>query len=199
MRKKVSRVAISMCAVASMVLSVAAPAMTVAAETTDEPTEITVWAWDKNMNGTAMEVADSLDDNVKVNFVEMAKADCLQKIHTVLASGVTDDLPDIVLISDLNAQGYLMSYPDAFLPMDDYISYDDFAAYKKDMLSYDGAGYGVPFDTGVAGLFYRTDYMVICFRPTIRTISPNSRSCFSLLENGSQTMTEMLISQITMH
>ena len=159
MRKKVSRVAISMCAVASMVLSVAAPAMTVAAETTDEPTEITVWAWDKNMNGTAMEVADSLDDNVKVNFVEMAKADCLQKIHTVLASGVTDDLPDIVLISDLNAQGYLMSYPDAFLPMDDYISYDDFAAYKKDMLSYDGAGYGVPFDTGVAGLFYRTDYM----------------------------------------
>ncbi len=53
-------------------------------------------------------------DNVKVNFVEMAKADCLQKIHTVLASGVTDDLPDIVLISDLNAQGYLMSYPDAF-------------------------------------------------------------------------------------
>ena len=150
MRKKVSRVAISMCAVASMVLSVAAPAMTVAAETTDEPTEITVWAWDKNMNGTAMEVADSLDDNVKVNFVEMAKADCLQKIHTVLASGVTDDLPDIVLISDLNAQGYLMSYPDAFLPMDDYISYDDFAAYKKDMLSYDGAGYGVPFDTGVA-------------------------------------------------
>ena len=40
MRKKVSRVAISMCAAVSMVLSVAAPAMTVA-ETTDEPTEIT--------------------------------------------------------------------------------------------------------------------------------------------------------------
>ena len=79
MRKKVSRVAISMCAAVSMVLSVAAPAMTVAAETTDEPTEITVWAWDKNMNGTAMEVADSLDDNVKVNFVEMAKADCSRR------------------------------------------------------------------------------------------------------------------------
>ena len=39
MRKKVSRVAISMCAAASMVLSVVAPAMTVAAETTDEPVE----------------------------------------------------------------------------------------------------------------------------------------------------------------
>lgn len=112
MRKKVSRVAISMCAAASMVLSVVAPAMTVAAETTDEPVELTVWSWDKTMNGTTFEVADSLDDDVTVNFVEMSKADCLQKIHTVLASGVTDDLPDIVSISDLNAQGYLMSYPD---------------------------------------------------------------------------------------
>ena len=130
MRKKVSRVAISMCAAASMVLSVVAPAMTVAAETTDEPVELTVWSWDKTMNGTTFEVADSLDDDVTVNFVEMAKADCLQKIHTVLASGVTDDLPDIVLISDLNAQGYLMSYPDAFLPMDDYISYDDLRYIK---------------------------------------------------------------------
>ena len=46
MRKKVSRVAISMCAAASMVLSVVAPAMTVAAETTDEPVELTVWSWD---------------------------------------------------------------------------------------------------------------------------------------------------------
>ena len=159
MRKKVSRVAISMCAAASMVLSVVAPAMTVAAETTDEPVELTVWSWDKTMNGTTFEVADSLDDDVTVNFVEMSKADCLQKIHTVLASGVTDDLPDIVSISDLNAQGYLMSYPDAFLPMDDYINYDDFASYKKDMVSYDGVGYGVPYDTGVAALFYRTDYM----------------------------------------
>lgn len=149
---------ISMCVAASMVLGVAAPAFTVAAETT-EPTELTVWSWDKTMNGTTFEVADSLDDDVTVNFVEMSKADCLQKIHTVLASGVTDDLPDIVSISDLNAQGYLMSYPDEFLPMEDYINYDDFAAYKKDAVSYDGISYGVPYDTGVAALFYRTDYM----------------------------------------
>ncbi|MDO5423454.1 MAG: extracellular solute-binding protein [Eubacteriales bacterium] len=146
---------------AAMALSMTATALCGSALTVsaEEPTEITVWAWDKTMNGTSMEVADSLDDSVTVNFVEMAKADCLQKIHTVLASGVTDDLPDIVLISDLNAQGYLMSYPDAFLPVDDYISYDDFASYKQEMVSYEGVGYGVPFDTGVAALFYRTDYM----------------------------------------
>lgn len=131
----------------------------VEAKAESEEKEITVWAWDQAFNGYALEEAAKVSDGVKVNFVEMAKADCLQKIHTVLASGVTDDLPDVVLISDLAAQGYLMSYPDAFMPMDDVINYDDFAEYKKAAVSYDGKGYGVPFDTGVAGLFYRTDYM----------------------------------------
>lgn len=124
-----------------------------------EETEITVWAWDQAFNGYAMEEAAKLVDGVKINFVEMAKADALKKIHTVLASGVKEDLPDIVCISDLNAQGYLMSYPGAFKPMDEIINYDDFAEYKKAAVSYDGVGYGVPFDTGVAGLFYRTDYI----------------------------------------
>jgi lactose/L-arabinose transport system substrate-binding protein len=125
----------------------------------DADTELTVWAWDKAFNGYALEEADKLYDGAKINFIEMAKADALQKIHTVLASGVTDDLPDIVLISDLAAQGYLMSYPDAFMAMDNVINYDDFASYKKAAVSYDGVGYGIPFDTGVAGLFYRTDYV----------------------------------------
>lgn len=124
-----------------------------------EETELTVWAWDKNFNGAAFEEADKLYEGAKVNFVEMAKADCLQKIHTVLASGVTDDLPDIVVISDLAAQGYLMSYPGSFKPMDEVINYGDFADYKTAAVSYEGVGYGVPFDTGVAGLFYRTDYI----------------------------------------
>ncbi len=124
-----------------------------------EATTITVWGWDKSFNGISFEEADKLDDSVNVEFVEMAKADCLEKIHTVLASGVSDDLPDIVIISDAAAQGYLMSYPGAFLAMDDYLNYDDFASYKKGYVSYDGVGYGVPFDTGVTGLFYRSDYI----------------------------------------
>jgi len=123
------------------------------------PKKLTVWAWDSSFNGYAMQQADELDDSVVVEFVEMGKAAALQKLHTILASGAVDNLPDIVLISDLNAQGYLMSYPGAFAPMDEVIKYDDFAPYKKEMVSYNGVGYGIPFDTGVAGLFYRTDYM----------------------------------------
>ncbi|WP_165444029.1 extracellular solute-binding protein [Lachnoclostridium sp. Marseille-P6806] len=137
----------------------AAAAADSAQSTEEEPAELTVWSWDASFNGAAFEEADKLDDSVKVNFVEMGKADCLEKLHTVLSSGVTEGLPDIVTISDLNAQGYLMAYPGAFLPMDDYLNYDDFAPYKKAYVSYDGAGYGVPFDTGVAGLFYRSDYI----------------------------------------
>ncbi|KAF1299398.1 hypothetical protein BAU15_01755 [Enterococcus sp. JM4C] len=129
-----------------------------------ESNELIVWGWDKSFNGYAMDQAkevykEKTGKDVEIKFVEMAKADALKKLHTALASGVTDSLPDVVLISDLNAQGYLLSYPDAFVPMDDMINYNDFASYKKDALSYDGKGYGVPFDTGVAGLFYRTDYM----------------------------------------
>ena len=144
---------------ASLAVAVAVCALPACVSAEEEVPEITVWAWDKDFNGYALEEAQKLYDGAKINFVEMAKADCLQKIHTVLASGVTDGLPDIVLISDLNAQGYIMSYPGAFMPMDDVINYDDFASYKKDSVSYDGVGYGVPFDTGVAGLFYRTDYL----------------------------------------
>ena len=124
-----------------------------------EPVELTVWGWDASFNGLALQEADKLNDGATVNFVEMAKGDCLQKIHTVLASGVTDDLPDIVIISDLVAPGYLMSYPGAFYAMDGVLNYDAFASYKKAAVSYGGVGYGVPFDTGVAGLFYRTDYI----------------------------------------
>ena len=85
-----------------------------ALQSADGDNQIAVWGWDKNFNGYAMEQAAKLDPDVKVNFVEMSKADCLKKIHTVLASNVKDDLPDVVFISDLNAQGYLMSYPGAF-------------------------------------------------------------------------------------
>ncbi|MFV0503132.1 MAG: ABC transporter substrate-binding protein [Lachnospirales bacterium] len=121
--------------------------------------EVTVWAWDKTFNGFAMEEADKIYNDADINFVEMGKADVLQKLHTVLASGVTDELPEVVAISDLNAQGYLMSYPGSFKAVDEKINYNDFAAYKEPMLSFDGVGYGVPFDTGVAGLFYRKDYI----------------------------------------
>ncbi|WP_026691975.1 ABC transporter substrate-binding protein [Peribacillus kribbensis] len=125
--------------------------------------EITVWAWDPNFNIKALNLAkdayksENPDLNVKV--VENAQADIVQKLNTSLSSGTTKGLPNAVLIEDYRAQSFLQAYPDMFYEMTDKIKADDFAAYKIPPTSLDGKNYGVPFDTGVTGLYIRTDYL----------------------------------------
>ena len=79
----------------------------------------------------------------------MSQDDIVQKLNTSLASGNTDGLPNIVLIED---------YPDAFSDPD-IVNEEDFSSYKFAVNKVDDVIYGVPFDSGVAGLFYRTDYL----------------------------------------
>jgi len=133
------------------------------AESTEKSGTITIWSWDPNFNIPIMkEAAERYSkDNPKVTFeiVDLAKADVEQKLHINLASGVTAGLPDIVLIEDYNAQKYLQSYPGAFADLTDKIKFSDFANYKVGLMTLDGKVYGLPFDSGVSGLFYRTDYL----------------------------------------
>ena len=125
--------------------------------------DITVWAWDKNFNIPIMEEAAKIykenhpDVNIKV--IDFAKADVEQKLQTMLASGVTSSLPDIVLIEDYNAPKYLSSYPGSFAPMTGKIDYSQFAPYKIKLMTMNGETFGLPFDTGVTGLFYREDIL----------------------------------------
>ncbi|MEG6567996.1 sugar ABC transporter substrate-binding protein [Thermoanaerobacterium saccharolyticum] len=125
--------------------------------------KITIWAWDPNFNIAIMNQAKSIyikdHPNVQIDVVEMAKADVEQKLNTVLASGSKEGLPDIVLIEDYNAQKYLHAYPGAFADLTDKINYNDFANYKIKVMTVDGKKYGVPFDSGVAGFFYRSDIL----------------------------------------
>ncbi|NLJ90259.1 MAG: extracellular solute-binding protein [Clostridiales bacterium] len=125
--------------------------------------KITVWAWDPNFNIAIMNEAAAIyqetHDNVEFEIVEMAKADVEQKLHTTLASKMTEGLPDIVLIEDYNSQKYLQSYPGAFADLTDKINYDDFAPYKVELMTVDSRVYGVPFDSGVSGFFYRSDIL----------------------------------------
>lgn len=129
-----------------------------AEETSTEPVELTVWAWDVNFNGAALQIADELYEGATINMIEMPSGDVPTKLHTVLAGGTAEDLPDIVLIKDLGAPAFFMSYDEPFKDMTDIIDYSKFAEYKGQSVSYDGKYYGVPFDTGVAGMYYRTDY-----------------------------------------
>jgi lactose/L-arabinose transport system substrate-binding protein len=127
-------------------------------------TTITVWCWDQNFNGAAMKEAGDrytkLHPDVTVNIVVTAKQDDLMpKLQTQLLSGNLQGLPEIVLIQDDRAQKFLQSFPGAFEPLNDEIDLSKFAQYKVASATLDGKSYSLPFDSGVTGLFYRTDYL----------------------------------------
>lgn len=124
---------------------------------------ITIWAWDPNFNIAIMEEAaeryTQMYPNVEFEIVSMAKADVEQKLNTILASGVKKGLPEIVLIEDYNAKKYLSSYPKSFADLTKHFNWEEFAPYKLEFMTMNNKVYGVPFDSGVAGWFYRRDYL----------------------------------------
>lgn len=125
--------------------------------------EITVWTWDPDFNMGAVETAEEYyqDENpdFSVNIIENAQDDIVQSLNTNLSSGVTAGLPNIVFIEDYRAPGFLNTYPDAFYPVTDYYNQEDFADYKVSAGTVGEEVYGVPFDSGVTGLYVRTDIL----------------------------------------
>ncbi|GIN69564.1 ABC transporter substrate-binding protein [Bacillus sp. J14TS2] len=132
-----------------------------ASQTKDGKKVVTVWAWDPAYNIAALEEAKAIyekeHDDVKIEIVDYAKADLEQKLHTNLASGQKEGLPDIVLMENLNANKYLTSYPGAFAPLNDSLNYDDFAT-PVDFMTIDKETYGLPFGSAVSGMYFRRDY-----------------------------------------
>lgn len=125
--------------------------------------DVTVWAWDPNFNGAAMQLAaehyKQTNPDFNLVFEEFAREEVELKLQTQLASGTTQGLPDIVLIEDYSAQKFLLSFPGAFEPLGDTLDYSKFADYKVALGSVDGVAYSVPFDSGVTGWFYRSDIL----------------------------------------
>ena len=125
--------------------------------------EITVWAWTPEFNGAIMKEAAARyaarHPGTRVKVVDMPKNDLQQQLRTLLASGESTRLPDIVLIEDYYAQKYLLSFPLAFEPLSGKVNYPGFARYKIDLMRANGRLYGMPFDAGVTGLFYRRDLL----------------------------------------
>ncbi len=129
----------------------------------DGKKKVTVWAWDVEYNIPVMEEAairyEEKHPDVDIEVMEYAYDDITQKINTNLSSGITDGLPEIILSEDANVQKYLQSYPGAFRDMKDEVDFSNFAEYKVKVLTLEDGIYGVPFDIGTEGLFYRQDYM----------------------------------------
>lgn len=123
--------------------------------------KLTIWAWDEAFNikaaNEAKEIYAASNPDVEVEVVTMAQDDIVAKLNTSLSSGSYDGLPDIVLIEDYRIQGYLNAYEEEFADLSDIASVEDFAEYKTGVNQVDGNMYGIPFDSGVAAVFYRSD------------------------------------------
>lgn len=125
---------------------------------------LTVWCWDENFNIAAMRTAEKYykeagHENFSLNILNVIEEDVQTKLSTVLSSGATDELPDIVLMGDSWANMYLTNFPGCYADLTDEIDFSEFAQYKVSCFTVDGHVYGVPFDSGSAGLFYRTDIL----------------------------------------
>ncbi|MGY4690991.1 ABC transporter substrate-binding protein [Salibacterium sp. K-3] len=128
----------------------------------DSTKTLTAWAW--NINIPVMEEAAErfAEENpgFELDIREQGTPDVYEQITTGLqAQG--EGLPDIMLIEDDRVQGYLNAFSDAFLNLDEYgfqeEHSDKFPEFKNDLLTLDGSTYGMPFDAGPGGVFYRTD------------------------------------------
>lgn len=123
--------------------------------------KIVIWTWDQDFNGTALnaakEIYKGINPDVQVEVVILSQDDVVQKLNTFLSSGTSDGLPDIVLVEDYNMNGYLKAYPNAFKDLSQIIDTNNFMSFKLDSITMDNKVYGVPFDIGVTGTFYRTD------------------------------------------
>lgn len=126
-----------------------------------ESNKLTIWAWDEAFNIVAAKEAKEIyqkeNPDVEIDVVTMSQDDVVAKLNTSLSSGDYSGLPNIVLIEDYKIQGYLTAYKNEFADLSSVAKPEDFAEYKTGVNYVDGKLYGIPFDSGVAATFYRTD------------------------------------------
>lgn len=124
---------------------------------------LTIWAWDDTFNVKAANLAKAYyaktNPGIQVNVVSMAQTDIISKLNTAFSSSNYDGLPNIVLIEDYRIQNFLKSYPGELRDLSSIVDPDRFMDYKLRVMTEEGKIYGVPFDSGAAALFYRTDYL----------------------------------------
>lgn len=127
----------------------------------DGPVKLVVWTWDLNFNVPIMQKAGEMyhekNPNVEIEVIDMSQEDVQTKMVSGFMSGVDENMPDILLIEDYRARNYIQSYPGKYADLTDEFDWNDFAEYKVNYLTVDDRTYGVPFDSGVSGLFYRVD------------------------------------------
>jgi lactose/L-arabinose transport system substrate-binding protein len=127
------------------------------------PVEVSVWCWNPRTNIFSMKTAEEIyrreHPNFSINIIETSSDDVQQKLVTALSANQTAGLPDIFLCQDNNLMKNILTYPDAFVAVNDKIDMSKFAAYKVEKGTLNGKSYGVPYDNAATGLFIRRDYI----------------------------------------
>ena len=130
---------------------------------TEDTVKLTVWCWSPNdellQTGAEM-VREASLGNVEVEVTVMALADVRTKIATITSYGDLTQLPDIILMQDSSIPMMVHAYGDAFLPLSGYgIDTSTFDQAKIAWDTFDGELWGIPFDSSVGVVCYRTDYL----------------------------------------
>src|SRR5574344_1811554 len=93
-----------------------AAAATSTAASADGDNTLTVWAWDQNFNIYAINEAAKIyqkdNPDFKINVVETSWDDMQTNLGTILGSGDTSQLPDVILMQDFAFQKYAKNYPE---------------------------------------------------------------------------------------
>ncbi len=129
----------------------------------EEADTITIWAWDENYNivaiGEAITSYQKEHPQAKFTTVTMSQEEVVAKLGSALLTGSTKTLPDIVLVEDYRIQQFLQNYEQEFVNLNEIASPSEFAGCKTGVNQIGDKMYGIPFDSGVVGLFYRADYI----------------------------------------
>src|SRR5690606_8456442 len=125
---------------------------------------LTVWAWDPAFNIYALQEAEKVyqqdHPDFKLNIVETPWEDLQTKLTTLAQAQQTDKLPDFFLMQNNAFQKNLINYPDLFTPCEgDAVDFGEFPDSVTAFSTFDGANYGVPFDSGTAVTAIRTDFI----------------------------------------
>lgn len=125
--------------------------------------QIVIWAWDETFNVKAANMAAEVyvkeHPEIEIIVVTKEREEILADTMNILSTKLYSHLPDIIMIEDYDVQEVLSQYADEFVDLTDYIDYEKFVDYKKELCSRDGRMYGIPFDSGTAALFYRVDIL----------------------------------------
>ncbi|MGN0400028.1 MAG: ABC transporter substrate-binding protein [Blautia sp.] len=128
-----------------------------------ESKTIRIWTWDDTFNVKAAQMAAEKykkthkDADIMIEIKE--NEEIIFDVENMLAAKMYQNLPDIIMIEDYDAQGVLTRYEEEFTELTEKIDPEYFVDYKKEICSRNGKLYGIPFDSGVAALFYRLDIM----------------------------------------